>query len=153
MKIFMASDHGGLFLKEKLKNFLLNNDYYVEDMGSFDKQSVDYPLYAAKVCKAILKADEKVFGVLVCSSGIGMSIVANRFKGIRAILCQDEYSAQLARLHNNANVIVFGEKIISIERAKRCLKEFLETPFTKEERHVKRISQIEDYNETTCHEL
>lgn len=145
MNILIASDHGGFLLKEALKNFLLNNDYHIEDLGAdTDKNSVDYPLYAQLLCQTLLKMEVPAFGVLVCSSGVGMSIAANRFSKIRAVLCQDEYTAQLSRLHNNANVIVFGQKIVSIDRAKRCLQEFLETPFTEEERHIKRIHQIEE---------
>lgn len=139
--IVIASDHAGYFLKEKIKEFLQKENYQVIDVGCFSPESVDYPEYGAKAIEKILNK-EADFGILICGTGLGMSIVANRFSGIRAALCHEPFSAKMARLHNNANVLVLGGRIIGDGIAIEIVKTFFETPF-EGGRHERRINLIE----------
>lgn len=139
--IAIACDHKGFRLKEFLKNELIMLGFSVQDFGTVnDSKSVDYPDYASLVVQAIEKNNE-MFGILICGSGIGMSIAANRSKYIRAALCHDDKSAELARKHNNANVLVLGSNDLSHEVAKNCVKIFLNAEF-EGGRHVGRVSKI-----------
>lgn len=127
-------------MKQALKeNF---KDVAVEwvDLGTYSEESVDYPDYGAKMGKAI-EAKEADFGVLVCGSGVGISIAANRNPAVRCVLCNDETTARLSRQHNDANVISFGGRLIGIETAKACLNAFLSTPF-EGGRHAKRVDKL-----------
>ena len=139
--IVIASDHAGYNLKEKIKEFLQKEKYQVIDVGCFSSESVDYPEYGAKAIEKLLNK-EVAYGVLICGTGIGMSIVANRFSGIRAALCHEPFSAKMARLHNNANVLVLGGRIIGEVMAVEIVKTFLETSF-EGGRHKRRIDLIE----------
>lgn len=139
--VAIASDHAGYKMKEMLKKFLEEEGYEFLDLGTNSERSVDYPDYAQKLCKKILKGKAD-FGILVCGSGIGMSIAANRFKGIRAALCHNSEIAKLARLHNNANILCLGERIIGEEVAKECVKTFLSTKF-ESGRHARRVCKID----------
>ncbi len=141
--IAIASDHGGFALKQELLALLQEKGYEYNDLGCYDTQSVDYPAYAAAVCREVLdgKAEK---GVLVCGTGIGMSIAANKFPGIRAALPADCYSAEMTRQHNDSNVICFGGRTIGPELARRILTIFLETPFSGLEKHARRIGQISE---------
>lgn len=138
--IAIASDHAGYEMKEALKAELLHGGYRVEDLGAQNLQSVDYPDFANKIADH-LKHHPDAYGVLICGSGIGMSIAANRHKHIRAALCMNGLSASLARKHNNANVLCLGARLIGIEVAKRCLKEFLESEF-EGGRHEARVKKL-----------
>src|SRR3989338_6998179 len=109
--IVIGSDHAGFKLKEKLKDFLTKNDYIVIDVGTNNEKSADYPDYAVKVGEKISDTDN--FGVLVCGSGIGMSIAANKVPGVRAALCRDELDAEMSRKHNDANIVCLGERVSS----------------------------------------
>lgn len=140
-KIVIASDHAGYFLKEKIKNFLQEKNYQVLDVGCYSCESVDYPEYAAKAIEKILNKEVE-YGVLICGTGMGMSIFANRFPGIRAALCHEPFSAKMSRLHNNANVLVLGGRIIGEGIALEIVKTFFETPF-EGGRHERRINLIE----------
>ncbi len=140
--IVIASDHAGYNLKEKIKEFLQKENYQVIDVGCFSPDSVDYPEYGAKAIEKILNKEAE-FGILICGTGLGMSIVANRFPGIRATLCHEPYSAKMARLHNNANVLVLGGRIIGEAIAIEIVKTFFETPF-EGGRHQRRINLIEE---------
>lgn len=142
--IAIASDHGGFALKQELLALLKEKGYEYNDLGCYDTQSVDYPAYAAAVCREVLdgKAEK---GVLVCGTGIGMSMAANKFSGIRAALATDCYSAEMTRQHNDANVICFGGRTIGPELARRILTIFLETPFSGMEKHARRIAQIRQF--------
>lgn len=142
----MAADHGGYDLKSILKNAAEDAGWPVLDLGAYGPESVDYPDFAAALarCLADGKAD---IGVLVCGTGIGISIAANRFPHIRAALVNDPLSARLARQHNDANVIVFGGRIIGPELAKDCLKVFLETGF-EGGRHARRVNKLADLAKT-----
>lgn len=140
-KIVIASDHAGFNLKEKIKEFLKKGNYEVMDEGCYSCESVDYPVYGIEAIKKIIKK-EADWGILICGTGIGMSILANRFPYIRAALCHEPFSAKMARLHNNANVLVLGGRIIGDSMAIEIVKVFLTTPF-EGGRHEKRLDLIE----------
>ncbi len=125
-KIYIASDHAGFELKEKI---ILNfKDLNFDNLGTNSSDSVDYPDFAHKLSKKIID-DNSCFGVLICGSGIGMSMVANRYEGVRAGLCLNPEMAMLARKHNNANVLVLGSRLISFEEATKSIEVFLSTNF------------------------
>ena len=139
-KIFIASDHGGFKLKKFIKSFL-DKDFAIKDLGpKQNKKSVDYPDFAHKLCKQVSKNKNNI-GILVCGSGVGMSIAANKNKGIRAALCYSVENAKLSRLHNDANVITLGERLIKKTVAIKCVESFLNTEF-EGGRHIKRIKKI-----------
>lgn len=127
-KIIIGSDHGGFTLKEILKSTLDDNNYQVEDIGCFDTNSVHYPVIAEKLSREI-SAGNFTKGILVCGTGIGMSIAANRFKNVRATLCHDHFTAKMSREHNNSNVLVLGGRVIGDEVAKDILQIWLATEF------------------------
>ena len=145
MKIAIAADHGGFALKQKLIEAFTPKGYQFDDLGTNSEESVDYPDYAEKVCRALLehKAD---LGILVCGSGIGISIAANRHKGIRAALLYSDEVAALARKHNNANVAVFGGRTMAEDDVLRRMQIFLNTEF-EGGRHVRRIEKLDVYGE------
>ena len=139
-KICIASDHAGYDMKEKIKDFLIDKDISVIDLGPFTSNSVDYPDYATKVAKRVLlkKSDT---GILVCGSGTGMAITANKFKGIRAAQCYSKKSTILSRKHNNANIICLGSRILKSKETFSLINYFLSTKF-EAGRHQKRINKI-----------
>ena len=143
MKVSIASDHAGFDLKEKVKAHLEKKGYEVKDFGCFDKSSCDYPDFGRPAAKAVA-AGECDFGVLICTTGIGMSMVANKIKGVRAALCGDSLSASLTRLHNDANVLVIGAGITGENLAMNITDTFFDTPFSNEEKHARRIGKIEE---------
>ena len=140
-KIIIASDHGGYDLKEKIKEYLKELNYEFDDFGTDSTDSVDYTDYAQKVAKEIQK---KGRGILICGTGIGMSIAANRFSGVRATLCHDEETAKMAREHNNSNILCMGGRVLDTETAKKITKVWLETPFSGDERHKRRLEKIDE---------
>jgi len=137
--IAFSSDHAGLEYKELLKKTAQNLGYTITDCGTHSTESVDYPDYIEPIVKEVLAGAK---GVMICGSGIGMSIGANRFKGIRAALCFDGLMAKLAREHNDANVLVLGERLIDTEEAVSCLEAFLNTPF-EGGRHARRVEKLD----------
>lgn len=139
-KIIIASDHGGFRLKEGIKKYLQKKGFQVKDLGSHSEESVDYPAYASWLAEEIAAKRFKK-GILICKSGIGNSIVANRFAGVRAALCYNLKSARLSRLHNDSNVLVLGAIFVNINLAKRILKVWLSTKF-EGGRHARRLNQI-----------
>ncbi|MBF0542878.1 MAG: ribose 5-phosphate isomerase B [Candidatus Riflebacteria bacterium] len=141
MKFFAASDHGGFPLKKRLFKHLQSKGLDCTDLGCDTNESCDYPDFAALLCRQILK-NPGSRGLLVCGTGIGMSIAANRFHGIRAALCHNSLEARLTRLHNDANVLVLGGRIIGEELAIDILENFLETPF-EGGRHSRRVEKID----------
>lgn len=141
MKIAIGSDHAAFFRKAELIEKLSEWGYDVNDCGTHSSDSVDYPDIAAKVCREVNGGDSE-FGVLLCGTGIGMSIAANKIDGIRCALCSESYSARLTRLHNNTNVIAMGARTLGIELMLDILKTFLETEFPAEERNVRRINKV-----------
>ena len=142
MKMAIGADHGGFELKELLKKQLAERKIEVEDVGAFSKESTDYPDYARAVAERIIagRADQ---GLLVCTTGIGMSITANRYAGVRAALCDDPRLAKAARLHNSANVLVLGGSVVSPAQAAAILDAWLATAQDTAERHVRRVSKMD----------
>ncbi|MDD2954878.1 MAG: ribose 5-phosphate isomerase B [Oscillospiraceae bacterium] len=138
--IALGSDHGGFALKQEIKKFLDSRGIEYKDFGTYTEESCDYPQYAKLVCDAVVSGEcEK--GVLCCGTGIGISIAANKVKGIRAALCSDYFSAKYTRLHNDANVICMGGRTIGPGLALELVDVFLSTPF-EGGRHQRRIDQI-----------
>ena len=141
--IAIGSDHGGFDLKEAVIAHLKEKGYEVKDVGCYDKSSCDYPVYGKAVANAVADGTcEK--GIVICTTGIGISITANKVKGIRAALCADTLSAKLTRLHNDANMLAMGAGIVGENLALEIVETFLNTPFSGEERHSRRISLIEE---------
>ena len=138
--IAIGVDHGGLMLKAELTNHITDLGHMVCDLGTFDEVSVDYPDYAYNVAEALHLGQADV-GLVVCGTGIGMSIAINRFPWIRAGLCHDVTTARLAREHNDANVLALGARLIAGELAKECLTVFLQTDFA-EGRHAQRVQKL-----------
>jgi ribose 5-phosphate isomerase B len=141
MKIMMACDHAGLELKQKLKRHLLGLQGDVEDIGTHDGNSVDYPEYAARVARAVASG-EVDRGILVCGSGIGMCMTANRFRGVRAVQVSEPFSARMSRRHNDSNVLCLGGRFIGEALAVEILDTWLLEPFDGG-RHQKRLDLIE----------
>tara|TARA_B100000780_G_scaffold278502_1_gene252232 strand:- start:222 stop:659 length:438 start_codon:yes stop_codon:yes gene_type:complete len=139
-KICIASDHAGYILKEKIKDFLIKRDIPIIDLGPFSADSVDYPDYAKKVSKRLILKKSDI-GILVCGSGTGMAITANKHKGIRAAQCYNKSSTILSRQHNNANVICLGARMVRNNEALKYISYFLNTKF-EGGRHQKRINKI-----------
>jgi ribose 5-phosphate isomerase B len=140
MQVGMASDHGGFELKEELKLFLKSMGIEPMDMGTSNEDSVDYPDFGALVAEKVSRG-ELERGILICGTGIGMSIVANKFPGVRAALANDLYSSRLSREHNDANILIIGGRIVGKELAKAIVKVWFETPFSRG-RHLKRLEKI-----------
>ena len=136
----LASDHAGFKLKEEIKKFLIKKKRKVLDLGTKNTNSVDYPDYAHLLSKKMNKAENQ-FGILICGSGTGMSITANKHKNIRAALCYDTKSTRLSRLHNNANVMTMGARLTKKNVALKCVNIFLRTDFDGG-RHLRRIKKI-----------
>ena len=141
MKFYIATDHAGIDLKDFTVELLKEKGHEVIDLGPFDKERVDYPDYAVKVSQSIL-GDSVSQGILICGSGIGMSMAANRHVGIRAALCHDAYTATVARAHNDANILCFGERIIGKGVAESILDAWIAGSF-EGGRHVGRVEKIE----------
>ena len=139
-KVILASDHAGFKLKEEIKKFLIKKRKKVLDLGTKNTSSVDYPDYAHLLSKKMKKSKNQ-FGILICGSGIGMSMAANKHKYIRAALCYNIISTQLSRQHNNANVMAIGARLIKKNIALKCVSTFLETDFNRG-RHLRRIKKI-----------
>lgn len=144
MKIAIGSDHGGYELKKKLIKYMVDLGYEVIDYGTDTEESVDYPDYGEKVAKSVVEGNEDL-GVVICGTGIGISIAANKVKGARAALCGDTFSASMARKHNDANIIALGARVIGDELAKAILKSFLDSEFEggRHGRRVEKIMEIE----------
>ena len=139
-KVVLASDHAGFKLKEKIKKFLINKRKRVLDLGTKDTKSVDYPDYAHLLSKK-MRSGKNEFGILICGSGTGMCMAANKHKNIRAALCYDIKSTKLSRHHNNANVMTLGARLIKKSIAFKCVSTFLKTDF-EGGRHLRRIKKI-----------
>ena len=140
MKIAIGADHGGYRLKEEIKKHLLEWGHEVADMGCHSADSVDYPDYAAPVAREVARGRYDR-GILICGTGIGMSIAANKVKGVRCALVHDVYSAKMTRLHNDSNVLALGERVIGPGLAVEIVKTWLDTPF-EGGRHKRRLEKI-----------
>lgn len=141
--IGIGCDHGGINLKNEIVNFLEENNLKYTDYGTYSKDAVDYPDYAKKVANDVANGTLSK-GILICGTGIGISITANKVKGIRAALCHDVFSAKATREHNNANILALGERVVGVGLALEIVNTFLNTPFSNDERHIRRINMIED---------
>lgn len=142
MHIALGSDHAGSILRGLVKEHLKKAGHSVEDLGTLSQTSVDYPEYAQKVARAVAD-DSAQLGVLVCGTGIGMCMVANRVPGVRAAVCTNEFMAQAARSHNDANVLCLGERVVGAGVALSIVDAFIGTPF-EGGRHARRVEQIND---------
>lgn len=140
--IGIGSDHGGYELKQEIMEYLKQNNYVYKDYGTFSRDSMDYPDVAKPVAEAVLNGEiEK--GILICGTGIGISITANRYPGIRCAVCSDHFSAVATRQHNDANILAMGGRNTGPEVAKDIVEAFLTTEFSNDERHQRRINKIE----------
>ncbi len=149
MKVIIGSDHGGYAMKEELISFLKSmKKYDVINMGCFSLESVDYPDIAFNVSKEVLR-EKNSLGILICGTGIGMSITANKVKGIRCALCSEEYSALMTRRHNDSNLLALGGRVIGLELAKSIVTTFLQADFDGG-RHKDRINKIEEIERNFC---
>lgn len=141
--IYLGADHAGFSLKEGIKKYLAELDYQYEDLGNTEQDNQDdYPDFALEVAQKVVATEQ--MGILICGTGIGMSMAANKVKGIRAALCCNEFMAQQSRQHNNANILCLGGRVHQLDQAKKIVKTWLETEFSKEERHIKRINKIKE---------
>lgn len=152
MHIAIGSDHAGYILKEEIKEFLKEEGVEVEDCGTYDSQPSDYPDIAFQVAEKVRRGQVER-AILVCGTGLGMCMAADKVEGIRCAVCSDETSARFARSHNDANILALGARIIGPELAKNIVKVFLSTSFSGEERHLKRIRKIEEYERKQRGEL
>lgn len=144
--IALGCDHGGFELMQEVKHYLDEKELEYEDFGCQSTQSVDYPIYARKVAHAILNGKcEK--GILICGTGIGISIAANKIPGIRAALCTDSFCAEMTRLHNDSNILAMGGRVVGPGLAIDIVDKFLKTPFSGDERHARRIHLMENEEE------
>ena len=141
MKIAIGCDHGGLEHKNAIVEHLRSRNFEVLDFGIYEAHSVDYPEIAVKVSNSIVNK-EALLGILVCGTGIGMSLAANKVKGIRCGHCHDVFSAKMTRLHNNANVLAFGERVVGPGLMIEIVDAFLNTDFSYDERHMRRVNKI-----------
>lgn len=141
--VAIGSDHGGYDLKQAIIRHLEQRGVAVEDMGCYQKESCDYPVYGKAVAKAVAEGRFDK-GIVICTTGIGISIVANKVKGIRCALCADTLSAKMTRLHNDANLLALGGGILGENLAIEIVDTFLDTPFSGEEKHSRRIAQMEE---------
>lgn len=141
-KIVLGADHGGYELKNAIKAHLEARGFEAVDVGTNSGESCDYPVFASRLCKK-LQNGEADLGILICGTGIGMSMAANKHRGIRAACCSDTFSARLTRLHNNANVLCFGARVLGTGLALDLVDQFVDAEF-EGDRHIKRLSLIED---------
>jgi len=146
MNIAIGSDHGGWALKEKVKEYLRKEGLQTEDFGTGNSDSCDYPDFGLPVSEAVARG-EKDRGIVICTTGIGMSITANKVPGIRAALCNDAETARLSREHNNANVLVLSAKALEGKKLKDILNVWLKTDFSSEERHIRRLKKVKQIEE------
>ena len=141
--IALASDHGGFGLKQEVIAHLKERGLEYQDYGCYSEESCDYPEYAHKAAHAVADGTCEC-GILICGTGIGISIAANKVPGIRAALCHDCFSAQATKEHNNANMLAMGARVVGPGLALKIVDTFLDTPFSNDERHIRRIAKIEE---------
>lgn len=140
-KIYIGSDHAGYKYKNLLKDYLEEKGVKVIDLGSFTVDAIDYPDIAREVCEKVVENDD-VAGILVCGTGTGMNMAANRFNGIRAVYGASDEVVEMGRIHNNANVLTIGERVLDLEHAKKMSDIFLNTEFDGDERHARRVNKM-----------
>lgn len=141
--IAVGCDHGGFELKEVVTDYFKKNNIEYKDFGTYNTESCDYPVFGKAVAEAVASGEcEK--GIVICGTGIGISIAANKVKGVRCALCHDVFSAKATREHNDANMLAMGGRVVGPGPAIEVVKAFLETPFSGDERHIRRISMLEE---------
>lgn len=140
--IALGCDHGGYELMQEVKGFLTKKGYEYKDFGCYSTESVDYPEYGRAAAEAVASG-ECEYGIVICGTGIGISITANKVPGIRCALCTDCFMAEATREHNDANMLAFGARVLGAGSALKIVDTFLSTPFSNDERHKRRIAQIE----------
>lgn len=143
MKIALGCDHGGVNIKNAVIRYLEENNIEYKDFGCYDENSVDYPVYAYKAATQVANGSYDL-GILCCGTGIGISMAANKIKGIRAAVVTNEFCAEMTRRHNNANILCMGGRVISEEQAVKFADVFINTPFDVEERHLRRLKMVSD---------
>ena len=143
LKIYLASDHAAYEMKEEVKKHLLARQYQVADMGTDSLESVNWAEYGAKAAAKVSEDPENSRGIIICGSGIGMSIVSNKFKNVRATLCNDEYAAEMSRKHNNSNVLNFGARVVDRETGLKIVDIWLATEF-EGGRHQLRLDYLHE---------
>ncbi|MDI6869763.1 MAG: ribose 5-phosphate isomerase B [Bacillota bacterium] len=141
MKVAIGSDHGGYRLKQEIARYLVEQGLEYQDFGCFSPDSVDYPDVALKLARSVA-GGKYPLGILICGTGIGVSIAANKVKGIRAALCHDTYSARMAREHNDANILTMGGRIVGPDLAREIVRVFLGAKYSGDPRHVRRLAKI-----------
>ncbi len=139
----LGCDHGGYPLMVEVIKYLDEQNIPFENFGTYTEEAVDYPVYGKKVAEAVASGTHEL-GILICGTGIGISITANKVKGVRAALCGDIFSAKATKEHNNANILAMGARVVGTGLALEIVKTFLETPFSNDQRHINRINQIEE---------
>lgn len=143
MKIYLVSDHAAFELKEEVKRYLIRNNYPVEDMGTHSPEPANWAEYGAKAARKVSEEPENSKGILICGTGIGMSMVGNKFRNVRAALCHDEYTTEMSRKHNDANVLTMGARVLDVKKALKIVEIWLNTEF--EGKRVPRYQQRIDY--------
>ena len=141
--IALGSDHAGYELKQAIKKHLEERNIEYKDYGTYSEESVDYAVYAEKTARGVVDG-ECTLGILCCGPGVGISIAANKVRGIRACCCSDKFSAEMTRLHNDANMLCIGGRVLEVDKALEIVDIFLDTEFSNDERHIRRIAQITD---------
>lgn len=141
MKFYIATDHAGVVIKESVKAYVISRGHEIVDLGPFSEERVDYPDFAKKCAYSVLE-DKGSFGILICGTGIGISISANKIKGIRAGLCHDAYTASMCRAHNDANILCFGQRVVGMGVIENMIDAFCDTAF-EGGRHSGRVEKIE----------
>ena len=141
MKITIGSDHGAVELKDAVKKVLAEFNIEINDVGTFGNDAVDYPDIAQKVCAEVVNGNSER-GIVLCGTGIGISIAANKIKGIRCALCNDVFSAKMSREHNNANVLALGGRVLGVGPAGEIVRAWITTEFSNDERHKRRLEKI-----------
>lgn len=141
--IALGCDHAGLELKNAIKVHLEERGVEYKDFGTYTEDSCDYAVYAEKTARAVVSGECRL-GLLFCGTGVGISMAANKVRGIRAACCSDKFSAEMTRLHNDANILCTGGRVITVEKAIELVDVFIDTEFSGEERHIRRIAQITD---------
>ena len=144
MKIAVGADHGGIGHKDEIKKFLERQGHVVSDFGTYTDDSTDYNEFAVSVANSVAKKESDL-GILVCGTGVGMSIMANKVEGVRAALVHDLFTAEATRSHNDSNVLTMGARVISVEQALKIVDVWVNTPFSNEDRHKRRIRKIDNY--------
>lgn len=141
--IALGCDQAGFELMQEVKTFLTGNGYDFKDFGTYSTEAVDYPIYGKAVAKAVASG-ECERGIVICGTGIGISIAANKVKGARAAVCTDCYMAEATRMHNDANILALGARVVGKGLALKIVETFLNTPFSNAERHIRRVNMLEE---------